>query len=594
MSTRLGPRPPAITLSRERLVALLPPVLAALLAVPFLIRQNAWIEWSNALWLLQTQTEHVRGTGLPSGFLHLPGEAFYPQHALYGGWTFSVLAYPAAVIGAWPVFALTVVGAFVGIERGMTWFARNLGVPRVAASLLGLSVVAMPYVVSDLYGRGAWTELVALSAAAVAFGAGTAVLRAPGRLPLGPAITLVAAVALIAGTHNLTLLMAALVAPFILAVAFLGGALTTTWRRLLQAALLVVAGVGLVALFLLPAVDYGPDTWIARADVTAIVHNALASYSTAANLLSPWPRVPKGATGGLYAQASLILLLWPIAAAIVLRRRLTRRAGAALAVAAVLEVVLFWLLSHSTAWPHLPRAIQTIQFPFRLIPWLAFLGVAACAVLLRTAAPRRLVISLAALVAVQVVVGLGVAIFTSVPGTGPVHPSDIRAQTVPLAFRAGWQPIQYLIREKPFGPAPTHPDPAPKTPPDPHPRKVRAQEGPFDRMTANSVPLRGSDTPGTVLVSPVAWSAWVRVTGDARIVGRDTDGWAVVQVDRAPGGHWTAAARPACDTCLNGLSGGSLRSVAVGRVVTVLTILTLCGWLGLTWWSRRRRPATAG
>jgi hypothetical protein len=435
---------------------------------------------------------------------------------------------------------------------------------------------------------------VALSAAAVAFGAGTAVLRAPlGRLPLGPAVGLVAAVALTAGTHNLTLLMAALVAPFIVAVAVVGGALATTPRRVLETVALVVAGVGLVAAFLLPALDYGPDTWIARSDVTAIVRGATLTYSRTGILLSPWPHAPHGASTSTYAQASLILLLWPAAAALVLRHRLTPRRWAALAAAAVVELVLVWVMVHPERWADFPRAIQTIQFPFRLIPWLAFVGVAASAVLLRAAAPRRLVISLAALVAVQVVVGLGVAIFTSVPGTGPVHPSEIHARKVPEAFRVGWQPIQYLIREKPFGPAPTHPDPAPKTPPDPHPRRVRAQEGPFDPLTAGTVPLLGTDAPGTVLVSKVAWSPWVRVTGDARIVGRDTDGWAVVQVDRAPGGRWTAAARPACDTCLNGLSGGSLRSLAVGRVVTVLTIVALLGWIGVELLQRRRRSTAA-
>ncbi|MCZ4495299.1 MAG: hypothetical protein JWP53_4230 [Conexibacter sp.] len=573
--------------SHARLLVFLPPVLAALLAVPFLIRQNAWIEWSNALWLLQLQAAHVRGTGIPSGFIHLPYETFYPQQALYGGWTFSVLAYPAVVLGAWPVFAFTTVGAFVGIERGTTWFARNLGVARTVAPLLGLAVVATPYVVSDLYGRGAWTELVAFAAAALAFGAGTAVLRAPGRLPLGPAVGLVAAVAVTAGTHNLTLLLAALLAPFILGVAFLGGALTTTWRRLLQAAVLVVAGVGLVALFLLPAVDYGPDTWIAREDVTIIVHNALASYSTAGNLLSPWPRMPKGATGALYAHASLILLLWPIAAAIVLRGRLTRRTGWALALTAVVEIVLFWVLIHPAVWSHFPRAIQTVQFPFRLIPWLGLVGVTAAAVLLRGSAPGRLVASLRVLVGAQVLLALGIAVFTGVAGSGAVHPSDIHASKTPPAF-AGWQATQYLVKEKPFGPTPTQPDPAPKTPPDPHPRLVRTDIVPFDRLTADAVPMRGTDPPGTVIISRIAWSPWVRVTGDARIVGRETQGWAVVQVDRAPGGHWTATARAACDTCLNGLKGGTLLSLGLGRLLTILTVLALIGWLGLTWWSRHR------
>ncbi|MDX6714023.1 MAG: hypothetical protein QOH30_581 [Baekduia sp.] len=597
MSPRLGTWPPEALASRPRLLALIPPVLAALLAVPFIIRQNAWIEWSNALWLLEAQTAHVRGTGLPSGFIHLPGEAFYPQMTLYGGWTFSLLSYPAVVLGAWPVFALTTVGAFVGIERGTTWFARNLGVERTVAPLLGLSLVATPYVVADLYGRGAWTELVALSAAALAFGAGTAVLRSPGRLPLAPAVGLVAAVAVTAGTHNLTLVMAALVAPFIVVISILSGALPTTRRRVLQAVALVVAGVGLVAITLVPALDYGPDTWIARADVTAIVRGATLSYSTAGILLSPWPRQPHGATSNLFAQASLILLLWPVVAAIAMRGRLTVRARWALAVAVAVELVLLWALTHPAKWADFPRAIQTIQFPFRLIPWLGLVGVTAAAVVLHSHVPRRVVPALRVLVVLQVLIAFGVAVFSNVPGAGPVKAAQIHADQPPGGFAGAgaWPAIQYLIREKPLGSPPTRPDPLPKTPPDPHPPAlVRAHEAPYDALTAGKVDLSGSEPVGTVLVTKVAWSPWVRVSGDASIVGRDGLGWATVRVNQAPGGHWTAQARPACDTCLNGLKGGPTFSLGLGRLLTALTILALCGWLGLTWWSRRRRDGASG
>ena len=584
--------------TRLRLIGWLPPVLAALVAVPYLLRQNAWSEMNNALWVLQTQTEHVRATGLPTTFLHLPDEAFYPQHLLYGGFLFSLLAYPAVVLGAWPTLVIAVVLAFVAIERGVTWFARNLGVPRDVAPLLGLALVATPYVVSDLYGRGAFAELMALAGAALCFGAGTAVLTRPGRLPIGPSLALVGSAALVAGAHNLTLLMSALVAPVVLVIAFAGGALTTTWRRALQVILLLTAGVGLTAAFLLPTVDFAPDTWIARDDVNAILRNAALSYGKASILLSPWPKEPAGAVGGLYAQASLILLVFPVLAAIVLRRRIGRRTAIALALAIAAEILLVWLLTHPLKWTEFPQAVQTIQFPFRLIPWLGLIGVTACALVLRKQAPRALVLTLGALVALQVVTAIGLAATHDAPGVP--KPASVTARNPPASFvtKGLWQPMQYLVRYLPAGPPPTYPDPPPSTDAKVEAARiaklVRAKTGSFDPLTADVVPLGGTDKPGTVLVAPIAWSPWVRLTGEARIIGRDSDGFATILVDHNTNGHWGADARAGCRSCIGRLGDPSLGSMALGRVVTGVALLGIVAWLGFALWRRRaNRAATA-
>ena len=580
-------------LRRPTLLTIGPPVLAALLALPFVVTQNAWLEWANAYWLLETQAEHVQATGLPAIFLHLPHETFYPFHLLYAGWTFAVLAYPAALFGAWPVFAATCILAFVGIERGVTWFARNLGASASTAPLAGLAMVATPYVVSDLYGRGAWSELMALTGAALALGAGSAVLASTERVRIRDGAALALSVALVAGSHGLTLLMAALVLPFIIAAALLGGLIRPTPRTTLTTVALVALGVGLTAAYLLPAVDFGPDTYIAGAGLNAQARHGLDPYYAPRILFSPWPRMPEvaGWHSTFYSHTSLILLLWPVAAAIALRKRLTRRVGWGLAIAGVAQLILIWWLVRPGLWDHFPQAIQTIQFPVRLIPWLCLVGATATAVLLARGASGRLVTVLAGLVGVQVALGLGIAFTTHGLGVhvpvyiGAVEKQGIHASPPPPTFitKGLAQPNQFLVFGKGFQTDPT----APSGPAKLAPRR-------YDALRDDELTLTGDDPPGTLRYSEIVWSPWVRLSGDASIVGRDNGGYAIVRVDRSTDGRWTAQARQACGACLHGLKGGPLFSIALGRLLSFLSALTLLGWAALTVFARRRaRQGTA-
>ena len=106
----------------------------------------------------------------------------------------------------------------VGGYLGIWWTARNLGLSRQLAILPGLTFATTPYVLSEMYGRGAWAELVAVNAAAVVFGAVTALLWRPEPArSRGPALAaLVAASALVAGTHNITLMLSVALLPLML------------------------------------------------------------------------------------------------------------------------------------------------------------------------------------------------------------------------------------------------------------------------------------------------------------------------------------------------------------------------------------------
>src|SRR4051794_33217615 len=97
--------------AQRRLATWVPPLVVGLVALPFVLRQNAYWEWTTAYWLLERQAAHVSAHGAPTLYLHTNAGSFYAFYAFYAGFTLSILAYPAALVGAWPVFAATCVAA---------------------------------------------------------------------------------------------------------------------------------------------------------------------------------------------------------------------------------------------------------------------------------------------------------------------------------------------------------------------------------------------------------------------------------------------------------------------------------------------------
>ena len=126
--------------AERRIVTFLPPLFVAALLIPFAVRQNAWYEWENAYWFLQRQAEHVSAHGVPTLFLHTKDGSFYPFFLYYGGFTIGLLAYPAALFGAWPVFLASMVAAVVGGYLGIWWTALSLGLSRRLAVLPALDL----------------------------------------------------------------------------------------------------------------------------------------------------------------------------------------------------------------------------------------------------------------------------------------------------------------------------------------------------------------------------------------------------------------------------------------------------------------------
>lgn len=565
----------------RRLATYVPPLLVGLLAVPFIVRQNSWWEWNNAFWLLERQTAHVEAHGLPTFFLHISSGGFNPFFAYYAGFTLSVLAYPAALFGAWPVFAASVVLAIVCGYLGIWWAARNLGLSAPLAVLPALVFATTPYVLSEMYGRGAWAELIAVNAVAVMLGALTALLWRPGGRRVPAYAALVASAALVCGTHNLTVMMSAVLVPLLLLVllplrpAGAGRLLPQIGRAVGALAL----GAGLTAAWLIPNLWFGPQTWIAQASINDKEFTDLHGQVDLANLLSPLPRIPpEFLNRWVYDQPPVTAMAWALVAfALVLvlgwggsRRRM----GLAVAGFVAVAVGILVLVASPTAWLDFPRLVRTIQFPFRLLPYLAMLTALATVVgllTLRGPARRWMTGLLVLLVAVQI--GGGVHVVTKSEGGGaipvlPATPGDLPVESEPTSFGDQSQFVQHQFRVglRPYGGTPNG-------------QPANIDLG--DLITGDAGTIEGKGRTGDRVMVAVVWSPLVGVTGDARIAGRDANGMTMLAVTRTdPDGSWKATAEAAHPW-----------QVVVGRVISVLSaviLLALAG-LALVRWRRGRR-----
>jgi hypothetical protein len=566
----------------------LPHAAVGLIALPFIVHQNSWYEWANSLWLLDLQTAHVAAHGLPTYFIDAPEQYFYPNFVFYGGTAFSLLAYPSLVFGTWPVFAASTVAAFIATSAGLSWTARNLGVPPRLAIIPGVLFALTPYTVSNLYGRGAWSELVAVGALSVALGAATSLTS--GRAGNRPAMVVVLALAVagVAGTHNITLLFSALMAP-LLGLALLP-LLTGTRRQLIHRHLLVLAGtatgVAICGVFLIP------DIWLSgRTIASTISHSFLRqltgfdSFSTVFDptLGQPHLTVPTD----LHTQTLLIPLVWLIVVcAIAARRRWLQRGSAvSLALIGVAVIGLAALITHPSWWLSLPSAVQAIQFPFRLVSYLAlFTGLGVIA-LLRIPAVQRSRLALGALVLAcgwQAGLAADLALTAKARGGQPhpvPTPSNVSAAAVPTAFAAG------LLQASRFRLVVTHP----LSPPGPG-----AQVAPVEDDTPPEIVLSGSQPPATLVATHVVATPLIHVTGQVSVAGTSPDGFEVLRVDKYVSSTWHARIAPACSSCLRALTGHAPLALLAGKLTSLIGVMALFGWMVAGTRTRARRGRSRG
>jgi uncharacterized membrane protein len=530
---------------------------AALIAPMVLTGRTFGIDWSGHLWLVEMQARNIEALGHPSLFIQSGLGAFYAWYAFYGGTLYSIAGGLAALSGGHVTVAY--IGcyglAFAMSYGGVWWIARQVGIGGWHAHVTPLLFVTSAYFLTDAYARGAWPETMAVSSIPlVAAGAGH-LLRAE-RLRPWPALVFLLACVVMTGSHNITLMLSVI---FFALLALVALAARVDVRSLPRPRLLAVAGLFGVAVainlwFLLPDLAYGTRTYIGANPTPPhmprltldLIFDPLRN-----SLLGTSPQL--GPTPTFYVQLPTLALLWALVALWISRARMgvaARRVAIGLgAILLVITVLIVW----SGVWPHLPRLLWNIQFPYRLVTYATFcvLGLVLLAMrhLTRGRSRRVLVGALLAIVA-----------FESAQAVHQIWatPSALESRAQLFTIGPSWWTRFASAGESPFG--------------DEFSDFSERQVTPTIKGTELELDARGpvksgyavtlaSPGPGTVATNIQAGSYLVGV-GGARPAGRVEDGSLVVRLKQPAGTQARITFAPA----------RSLPIVA-GRDLTVVGVL---------------------
>jgi hypothetical protein len=273
---------------------------------------------------------------------------------------------------------------------GMWWLGRQLGVSRWVAHLPAVVVVTAAYYLTDAYARGAWPELVALSAVPLFLAGAARLLTGPWRA--GPVALFVLASVILTGSHNVTLLWGVLVVGPIALVAWIAVGRSRPSLRAVAGVVAVGAlSAGVNAWFLLLDIHHSTETqaWIQN---TAFLKE-FTNYFYFDNLgvvLDPLRRTPaQSTTYGLAIGAPVAAFVLSLVLAALARPQLGR-AGRALRVIwlillAAMVVLVGLMVMPGSWWISLGAPFTDIQFPYRLAGWLTIAIAVQLAISLRFA-----------------------------------------------------------------------------------------------------------------------------------------------------------------------------------------------------------------
>jgi hypothetical protein len=338
-----------------------------LIASPLLFTSDGFApDFTNDLWLTANQQHAIAAHLHPTLFLHTQRRlgVFYPLFAFYGATLFALTGALAAILGGSTTLAFEVVtvAGMAAAYAGIFWLARQLGVKGVLAHAPAIVFVTSAFYITDLYGRGAWPEFMAVSALPLLCAASLRLVR--GRWRAGPVACLVAASVVFSGSHSISLLWGSTVAVVALAVYWLlsGRSRELPWRRMLAVAGLIALGAGLNGWFILPALSYAHDTNISGS-ITPWSYTGF--FNTFGVIFDPLRAVPsESTTAALYVQAPVLALIWGLLALPFVWREKRLRAGAATALIVLAGLLL--VIMSSGAYELLPSVFQQIQFAYRL------------------------------------------------------------------------------------------------------------------------------------------------------------------------------------------------------------------------------------
>jgi hypothetical protein len=341
-----------------------------LVAAPLLFTSSGFgIDFTNHLWLSWVEGTGLAQAGHPDYFLNARGiGVFYPFFAFYGGTLYAIVGGISDLLGEQPIAAYVGVTtlAIAGTYGGVIWLGRQLGLRGRAVHAPALAVVTSAYYITNLYGRGAWPEFIAVAVIAPLLASGVQLVRAWRPWPV---LVFVVSAIVLSGSHNITLVWGTTIMAIAALVVWLalGAPRRLPVRRLAMVGGLALASVAVNAWFLLPDISYAKDV---RAHLEIAPGGAAATFFDTPQLLfDPLRKVPAASTTpALFVQIPIWFLAWSLVAGAVLiwRRGFNRRLRRLWIGATILLAALLCMIMITPIWRAMPFPFNQIQFPYRL------------------------------------------------------------------------------------------------------------------------------------------------------------------------------------------------------------------------------------
>jgi hypothetical protein len=369
--------------TREEIVfdVLLTTAMVTLIAAPMLFTRSGFaLDFTNSLWLTWAAGKGLVAAGHPSFFLNSDVMGvFYPWLAFEGATLLVLTGGFGELLGGHPELAFVSVTtlAIAADYIATLWIARRFGLRGLLAHAPSIAIVTSAYYITNLYGRGAWPEFMAVAALAPLAASGLCLVQAPG-WRAGAVLVFALSAIVLTGSHTITLVWAPTMGVLALLVVWVAFGAP---RRLPYRRLSMVAGLGALAAlvnawFLLPAAAYEGFVG-AHATSTpgvSLWHNT-GFFNTPAVLLDPFRSVPgRSTTPGLFVQAPVWFLAWGVLVGglLVWRGSLGRQVRRSWIAALALVVLVLAMIMIPAFWSIVRFPYDEIQFPYRLCSYVFY------------------------------------------------------------------------------------------------------------------------------------------------------------------------------------------------------------------------------
>lgn len=378
--------------TKNRVVDLVFVVVLMAVIFPFSVSQNAWGEWANSFFFFTERWLDIRQGDLNLYFVHsYRTGVFYPLHVFYGGFTTLIAAATLIWLPPFFGFVFTCSISYLLLYVGTRHVAEALGAEPLVARICAFTAALSPYMITQIYGRGSWAELVGSSVSVFTLGLIARALRtsSPPTRRLIVAISLGTALSI--ATHNLTVLLTIAVLLPITGLLLLTHTYSRDSSRFYNVKSLfaaVTTGLLIPQIFVLPNFLYGRLTDVAQWNSTGtglsfahpgIVLNPLLTFPAEQQEIH---RLVFGSDVEvrLFNQTNILLLLLSFATALVAIATKKSRSAAPLVILAV-PISLLILEITSGNWI-VSRPWSVVQFPYRLTTYIGFFVAVCSAVVL--------------------------------------------------------------------------------------------------------------------------------------------------------------------------------------------------------------------